>query len=129
MTRWPNQIINLYRAPSSSCFLQTTTGYPSLSFLFLSEPSCQNRLFSNHSGRKKFLTVFLFQFSTRGWPRTLDVTKPQDKRVASPPTNFKDKHEVDFFSFQTKRIHHLTKKQLLMTITMMMMIMLLIICF
>ena len=38
----------------------------------------------------------LLQFSTRGWSRTLDVTKPQEKRIASPPTNFKDKHEVDF---------------------------------
>jgi len=51
--------------------------------------------FGNHRGRKKFLTSLnLFQFSTRGWPRTLDVTKPQEKRAASPPTNFKDKHEV-----------------------------------
>ena len=46
--------------------------------------------------RKKifFSFVNLLQFSTRGWPRTLDVTKPQEKRIASPPTNFKDKHEV-----------------------------------
>ena len=108
--------------------------YPSLSFLFLLEPSCQKRLISNHRGRKKFLSFLnLFQFSTRGWPRALDDTKPQEKRIASPPTSFKDKHEVDFSVFRQKiktslfRKHHVTKKQFLMM--MMIMMMLLIICF
>ncbi|XP_022783698.1 uncharacterized protein LOC111324415 isoform X2 [Stylophora pistillata] len=32
-------------------------------------------------------------FSTRGWPRTLDVTKLQEKKVASPPKRFNDKNE------------------------------------
>ena len=41
-----------------------------------------------------FFSNVLSQFSTRGWPRTLDVTKPQERRVASPPTRFNSKHEV-----------------------------------
>lgn len=52
-------------------------------------------------------------FSTRGWPRTLDVTKPQERRVASPPTRFNSKHEVPFrrFAFSTHDNRHTFQDQ------------------
>lgn len=82
------------------------------SFLFSPPTPCEKKRliagyqavkkFASHWGKKKLFSFLnSFQFATRGWPRTLDVTKPQEKRIASPPANFKYKHEVDFpFSAQ-----------------------------
>ncbi|XP_068709656.1 testis-expressed protein 36-like [Montipora capricornis] len=38
-------------------------------------------------------------FCTSGWPRTLDDSKPPEKRVASAPERFEEKHEVPFKRF------------------------------
>lgn len=47
-------------------------------------------------------------FVTRGWPRTLEVCKLQERRVASAPKRFEERHEVPFrqFSFSLHDNRH-----------------------